>query len=844
MIGTPPSTWRVLRLLARSAALRLLRAAQIARSARAQKQGRPGSKRTATARRSGRGLGLLMVLMLPLMLLNSLVVTSRGTTNFASQVNVAAQGAQPLVVHWRTMIQLHLWAESWAAAAEDPERRAQLAGDFRAWLAEHPDRHVRDTNALVTRFRDRGPAGFTNDDHSDGLLAEPVTWGDDGARTTFASGGALLLLALTLLLVAVGLGGANLELGRAEWSFPWLLTFPVPTHAIVLAKVLEYSVVTILPWLTVFPLAWQLLRVACPGDLVWPVALLATLCCAALAGALRFLCETWLRLSLPVQRVRSVQGLFTLVAMGGLALVFSIVMAETTPAWFGDAARATPVWIPWVVTAWPMAVHEHGLTALLVGPLLCSGLVALATFAAVRLLRNGAERTSGVDPGVRRRDVAAAPSGGLTVVGKELKLLARDRNFAVQTLVVPLFILGLQLLLNRHSADLSGKAGIILAYSVGMMALTGGCFSVLSNEGRALWLLYCQPVALQDVLRRKVQLWGLIAVAFTAVAIVVMQCLRAGPVEPGKTILDAVSVLAGVFSAAWLAAGIGALGVDPAADHVPKQPKARYVYLYFYLAGSYCLGLASDLLSARFAALLVFGTLAWSLWQRVKDRLPWLLDPGVRGNREISAYDAGAAVVTFFLLQGLIATLSGLAGQVSGFTLLVSYAIAGLCSCLIFGLVLSHRGLPVLELLGLSTQGRRRPLLLTALAAGLGVALGYTGLAYQRWIMAQDWFEMPPNHFADASPVVLVLLACVAAPLCEEILFRGFLLNGLRRSVPTWLAVVWSALLFAVVHPVPGWPMVFLLGCATAMVFLHGRFLPAAMAVHATYNLVVVLGQS
>lgn len=842
MIGTPPSTWRVLRLLARSAALRLLRAAQIARSARAQKQGRPDGKRTATARRSGRGLGLLMVLMLPLMLLNSLVVTSRGTANFAAQVNVATQDAQPLAVHWRTILQVHQWGEPWAAASDDPARRAQLAEEFRAWLGEHPDRRVRDTEALVTRFRDRGPAGFTDNDHSDGLLTEPVTWGNDSARTTFASGGALLLLALTLLLVAVGLGGANLELGRAEWSFPWLLTFPVPTHAVVLAKVLEYSLVSILPWLTVFPLCWQLLRVACPGALIWPVALLATFCCAALAGALRFLCETWLRLRLTVQRVRSVQGLFTLVAMGGLALVFSIVMAETTPAWFGDAARATPTWIVWVLTAWPMAMHEHHVTALLVGPLLCFGLVALATFGAVRLLRNGAERTSGVDPGVRRRDVALAPSGGLTVVGKELKLLARDRNFAVQTLVVPLFVLGLQLLLNRHSADLSGKAGIILAYSVGMMALTGGCFTVLSNEGRSLWLLYCQPVALQEVLRRKVQLWGLIAVAFTAVAIVVMQCLRAAPVELGTTALDTVSVLAGVFSAAWLAAGIGALGVEPAADHVPKQPKARYVYLYFYLAGSYCLGLASDLLSARFAALLVFGTLAWSLWQRVKDRLPWLLDPGVRGNREISAYDAGAAVVTFFLLQGLIATLAGLGGRISDFTLLVSYAVAGIFSCAIFGIVLSHRGLPVLELIGLSTQGRRRPLLLTALAAGLGVALGYVALAYANWLQTQDWFEMPSSPLTDANPVVLTMLACVAAPVCEEILFRGFLLNGLRRSVPTWLAVVWSALLFAVVHPVPGWPMVFLVGCATAMVFVHGRFLPAAMALHATYNF-VALGQ-
>jgi ABC-2 type transport system permease protein len=331
------------------------------------------------------------------------------------------------------------------------------------------------------------------------------------------------------------------------------------------------------------------------------------------------------------------------------------------------------------------------------------------------------------------------------------------------------------------------------------------------------------------------------ALIYATIAFAVLSSLRADQPSVGRLVADGLCVLAGVFGAAWLAAGIGALGTDPAADHVPKQPKQRYVWLYLYLAGSYCMGLAAESWSARVAALLVFGTLAWSLWQRVGDRLPWLLDPSSPGRRDVSAYDAGAAVTTFFLLQGVVMLFGGTARQTPlELRLLVSFVTAGALTVLVFTAVLAARGLQVADLLGVTTRDRRRPWETTLLGAGLGLALGLVALGWVQFQLANGW--LAASDVVVAKGLAIGLLAVVAAPLCEEVLFRGLLFPALQRSTSPGIAVVWSAALFTVVHPPTGWLPLFLLGCATAALVARSRFLPAAMAAHATYNLVVVVG--
>lgn len=316
MIGKPPGTWRVLGLLARSAMLRHLRAMQIARSMRRQRQGAGSSRRVATPRKGGRGAALLMLLMLPFLMFSALQTTARGTNNLADATATGASGAEPMAVGVQTYYRISLVDYAERLHPGDADAKEKALTELRQWLGNRAE-----AEATIERYRAYGLAGFKHRELHGMVLADTRSLSADD-RAGLGKSGALLLLALTVMLVCIGLGGANLDLGRPEWSFPWLLTFPVPTQAIVLGKVAEYSLVNFFPWFTVFPLTWQLLRVGGGSDQVWPLAIAATLATATLAGSLRFLVETWLRLRLPLQRVRSVQGLCTLCGISGMAVTF------------------------------------------------------------------------------------------------------------------------------------------------------------------------------------------------------------------------------------------------------------------------------------------------------------------------------------------------------------------------------------------------------------------------------------------------------------------------------------------------------------------------------------------
>ncbi|MBM3984157.1 MAG: CPBP family intramembrane metalloprotease, partial [Planctomycetes bacterium] len=85
-------------------------------------------------------------------------------------------------------------------------------------------------------------------------------------------------------------------------------------------------------------------------------------------------------------------------------------------------------------------------------------------------------------------------------------------------------------------------------------------------------------------------------------------------------------------------------------------------------------------------------------------------------------------------------------------------------------------------------------------------------------------------------PVALPLLAVLAAPLCEEYIFRGLVFAGLRRSLPFVPAALASAAIFAIVHPPMSMGPVFLLGVLTATARERTGGLLAPMAVHAAFN--------
>ncbi len=861
MTFSPPGTLRVLRLLARNSLRRLFRAMQIARAVRQKKTAdkkptatRDGSRKGTPRRKGSAALTVLMVCMLPILALQALMMSARAVDGIANAAGATEGETATITVQTRTM-RLLRQAESdlerIATRTDDEseretkraERLARLGRDLAGVRRESVD-----ADRIVAHFEQHGAAGFRTVDALP-LLVDREVWPDGDSGQRAITGTSLLLAALFVALLAAGLGAGNADLGRADWSFTWLLTFPVATRSIVLAKVLEYALVQFFTWFTVFPLLLQVYVGAGLGWLAPVLAMVATAGLALTIGAVRMWLETWLRLRLPLHRVRSVQGACTLIGITLLFAVFAATLQEQVPQWFLDLAATTPSWLPWLPMNLPLAaVHSP-----LIAPVLWFAFVTVVLLAALggvaSLLRQGVVRSAGTSPGVRGGAMRwQRPSHLHGVLGKDLRLVLRDRNFMVQTMVVPLVFIGLQLAANRGLGRAVGDASTgwhaVMAYVVGAYALSAGCFQVLSGEGRALWMLYSLPVALVEVLERKIRLWATSATVLGLGALVLLG-IRSG-VRP-EIVWDAGFVTAGIWMAAYLAASIAALGTDPAADHVPRQIKARHAYLYLFLAGTYVAGLQSSDWSPRIAVVILFGTLAYAIWQRVRERLPYLLDPIARPAPTLSLFDAGTAAMTYFVVQTVaIAIVMGSTradsiAEVDLHGLFGAFVGAGGVTALVFGIVLKLRGLHLLETLGFHVHGLLAAVRALTIGAAAGAAVAGIGLAYLWLLRREEWFALPPQvDPASIDRGGLLLLTVVAAPLCEEVLFRGLVFGALARTLPLALAVTWSAALFAVCHPVVGWAPVFLLGIATALVYRWTRWLPAAMVTHGVYNWVVV----
>lgn len=71
---------------------------------------------------------------------------------------------------------------------------------------------------------------------------------------------------------------------------------------------------------------------------------------------------------------------------------------------------------------------------------------------------------------------------------------------------------------------------------------------------------------------------------------------------------------------------------------------------------------------------------------------------------------------------------------------------------------------------------------------------------------------------SEVGRIVLFCLVAIAAPIFEELFFRGVLYTALKTRYSTVLAVVISAACFAIVHPMGDWLPIFGLGCVLATV--------------------------
>ena len=144
-----------------------------------------------------------------------------------------------------------------------------------------------------------------------------------------------------------------------------------------------------------------------------------------------------------------------------------------------------------------------------------------------------------------------------------------------------------------------------------------------------------------------------------------------------------------------------------------------------------------------------------------------------------------------------------------------------------------------------------------AIGAGLGVAVRIVAgiaAAIVIWILAavtNEDVEVPTQvteGLQGFELVVFAVFAVVVAPITEEFLFRGLIFRSIRDRHGVALGAIVSALLFGVIHYVPGpWPDALALqitmvvtGLGLALVYERRRTLLSPIVGHAAFNLIAV----
>jgi hypothetical protein len=216
--------------------------------------------------------------------------------------------------------------------------------------------------------------------------------------------------------------------------------------------------------------------------------------------------------------------------------------------------------------------------------------------------------------------------------------------------------------------------------------------------------------------------------------------------------------------------------------------------------------------------------------------VPWKLWPGL------------AFLPVPFVLSGLMTYMMRQGGEVSvgAAQLLISLL---LYSCTVFfAVAVAWKYGDAATELGL--HGENLPASLGfgflggSLAYWLGTAsafLSYALLGRVAWVEGwlQGFFDINVKDVTGLDLLVVGLVVVVAAPVCEEIFFRGYLYPAMRKSMGVWGASLLNGFLFSVVHfSILGLLGRTLAGFVFCLLYEYNENLVAPITAHAVNNFV------
>ena len=108
------------------------------------------------------------------------------------------------------------------------------------------------------------------------------------------------------------------------------------------------------------------------------------------------------------------------------------------------------------------------------------------------------------------------------------------------------------------------------------------------------------------------------------------------------------------------------------------------------------------------------------------------------------------------------------------------------------------------------------------------------------YLIPEEMVKKMESLFEDTSLTVLFVQTVIIAPLFEEVMYRGILLNGMLKKYSPKKAIIVSSLIFGFIHlNLPQGLNAFVIGLIIATVYYYTRSLYICMIMHAANNFLV-----
>ena len=160
-------------------------------------------------------------------------------------------------------------------------------------------------------------------------------------------------------------------------------------------------------------------------------------------------------------------------------------------------------------------------------------------------------------------------------------------------------------------------------------------------------------------------------------------------------------------------------------------------------------------------------------------------------------------------------------------------------------------GIPIAFILGAYVLYRKRGLLATAFQFRPNffklIPLGFLLITGSTYVI-EELMTFLPNYesllasykemFANQNPILLLIGGALIGPICEEIIFRGIILEGFLQKYNPTKAIIFSALIFGVIHFHPLQSVgAFFAGLVLGWIYIKTKSLWVCSAIHIINNL-------